>query len=490
MQKIKQLFQKEYPASSFVKNVITLVTGTTFSQALLILVAPILTRLYNPVDFGVFTLYSSILGILAVVACCRYELAIVLPKKDEDAANVLVLSIFICFIMAVLTLFLVAFFRIQIARVFGANELATWLWFMPISLIAAGLFQAFNYWSTRYKQFRRLAIRQITQSTVTAATQIGTAALYPAASAGGLICGSIVGQVIATGRLVWQIVREDGNIIFNAVHRNRLLCMLNRYKEFPLYSSWAILLNTFSTMLPALLLGYFFNPIVVGFYALGQRVLNMPMSLVGSSLAQVFYPEASEKSRLGSLDQITFNLFKRLVSIGVVPILLLTIVAPDLFGIVFGNQWVVAGEYVRWLSIWIFFQFVSSPLATVYMILEKQKEFLFFNSLLLLTRLTALIVGGLTQNASLTIILFGVSGFVMYFFLTISILHMVGISPNTVWPLIGMEFLKSIPYALVPIVTFALMNNSLLFVLSAIVSGIVFMIHTALNDSKEIGQKD
>ena len=264
MEKIKQLIRKKLPAGSFARNVVTLMTGTTFAQALMILVAPILTRLYTPEDFGVFALYTSVLGILAVVSCWRYELAIVLPEKDEDAANLLVLSILICFSMAALTLLLVALFRTTLANLLGAPELAPWLWFMPLSLIAAGLFQVFNYWSTRRKQFKRLAVRQITQSTVISATQIGTGALYPTVNAGGLIGGAILGQLTATGRLAWQIGRDEGPKIRGAFNKLNMKQMLIRYKDFPLYSSWSGFLNTASAMLPALLLGYFFNPAVVG----------------------------------------------------------------------------------------------------------------------------------------------------------------------------------------------------------------------------------
>lgn len=479
MDRIKKLINARLPAGSFARNVVTLMTGTTFAQALLILVAPILTRLYSPGDFGVYSLYTSILGILAVVACWRYELAIVLPEKDEDSSNLLALSILICFFMAIITLIMVVLFRFPVANLLGAPELSLWLWFMPLSVLTVGFFQAFNYWSTRRKQFKRLAVRQITQNTVTAATQIGIGALYPVASVGGLIGGSIIGQLVATGRLAWQIIRDDGKIIIDAIRKEQLRCMLDRYKEFPLYSSWAILLNTVSAMLPALLLGYFFTPITVGFYALGQRVLSMPMTLIGSSLAQVFYPEASEKSRLGSLDQITLKLFKQLVSLGLVPIVLLTIVAPDLFGIVFGSQWVIAGEYVRWLSLWIFFQFISAPISTVYIVLEKQKEFLFFNLLLILTRITALIIGGFNNDALLAIILFGVSGFVMYLFFAVNILHMAGISQYAVWSVIGLGIIESIPYALVPIVVATITDNSVWFVLSAVVAGIAFLLRSA-----------
>jgi lipopolysaccharide exporter len=478
MGKVRQLIDKRLPPGSFLRNVVTLMTGTTFAQALAILVSPILTRLYGPVDYGVLALYSSILGIVGVIACWRYELAIVLPEKDEDAVNLLVLSISITLIMSLLTLIMVALFRQPVARLLGAPELAPWLWFLPLSLLAIGLFQAFNYWSTRRKQFKRLAARQITQSTVTIVTQLGTGiTLHP--GPGGLIGGSILGQLAATGRLAWQIGRDEGTQILKAIQRKRLKYMLLRYSEFPLYSSWAILLNTISAMLPALLLGYFFTPVVVGFFALGHRVLAMPMGVIGNSLAQVFFPEATVSHRQGNLGPITLKIFKQLVSLGIVPIVLLTIVAPDLFALVFGSRWVMAGEYVRWLSLWVFFQFISSPISTVYMVLEKQRAFLAFNIFLLLTRIIALAIGGFYNDELLSIILFGTSGFIMYLFFTVNILHMAGIQQAKVWSVIGFEILKSIPYALVPIVVIYIFDNSLLFVLSAIVSGMVFLIQSA-----------
>lgn len=482
--KLRTVVESKLPPGSFIRNVVTLMTGTTFAQALMILVAPILTRLYSPEDFGVFALYTSILGILAVIACWRYELAIILPEKDEDAANLLVLSICICFCMAVLTMILVALFRNAVANLLGAPGLAPWFWFMPLSLIAIGLFQVLNYWSTRHKQFRRLAVRQITQSTITVSTQIGIGSLYSAASTGGLISGYILGQLTATGRLAWQTWRDEGIFIQKAIRRERLRHIFFRYKDFPLYSSWAILINTISAMLPALLLGYFFTPTIVGYFALGHRVLAMPMGVIGSSLAQVFFPEATENLRQGNLDQITLKLFKQLVSLGMVPILLLTIVAPDLFGIIFGSRWVIAGEYVRWLSLWIFFQFISSPISTVYMMLEKQKEFLVFNIVLFITRIISLVIGGFYNDALLSIILFGVSGFVMYLYFTVNILCLAGVQQIKIWLTIGSEVIKSIPYALVPISIIYIYDSSMLFTLSAIIAGIVFLIRTTCTKTK------
>lgn len=473
--KIRETIASIFPAGSFGRNVVTLMTGTTFSQVLIIIVAPILTRLYGPEDFGVSALYGSILGIFAVVACWRYELAIVLPEKDKDAANVLVLSILMCFGMAVLTLVLAALFRIPVANLLGAPELAPWLWLMPLSLIAAGLFQAFNYWSTRRKQFRRLAARTITQSTVTAGAQLGAGAFLNTGP-GGLIGGSIFGQLIATGQLAWQIIKDEGKILRSYINRIDIKRMLIRYKEFPIYSSWSGMLNTASTMLPALLLGYFFNPAVVGHYTLGHRVLAMPMGVVGGSIAQVFFPQAAEARRSGNLDKLTLEMFQRLLAIGFVPILLITVVAPDLFAIIFGARWWIAGEYVRWLSLWLLFVFISSPLSNIYSVLERQREGLIVNFIMFSTRLLVLIIGGIKGDALFTIALFGITGAVLWIFNCTYLMHLAGVTVGKAFTAILKQIIQGVPYALLPIIVWYSLNNSLAFVMAGIGAGIVFLL--------------
>lgn len=86
------MISKLKPKSEFSRNVLTLMTGTTISQALPIAVAPILTRIYSPEDFGLFAFYFAIVSILAVLATGRYELAIALPKKRDDAYQIVILS--------------------------------------------------------------------------------------------------------------------------------------------------------------------------------------------------------------------------------------------------------------------------------------------------------------------------------------------------------------------------------------------------------------
>jgi lipopolysaccharide exporter len=79
-------------SDSFLINVIKLMGGSVIAQILGIIAAPIITRIYGPASYGISTLFASITSIIGVVACLRYEMSIMLPEKDEDAASMLVTS--------------------------------------------------------------------------------------------------------------------------------------------------------------------------------------------------------------------------------------------------------------------------------------------------------------------------------------------------------------------------------------------------------------
>ncbi len=79
--------------SEFVRNSLKLVSGAAIAQAISLLLAPVITRLYSPSDFGTFTFLIALAGGIALIGTFRYEMAIMLPKDDKSAANVMFLSL-------------------------------------------------------------------------------------------------------------------------------------------------------------------------------------------------------------------------------------------------------------------------------------------------------------------------------------------------------------------------------------------------------------
>jgi O-antigen/teichoic acid export membrane protein len=420
------MLNKLKPKSEFSRNVLTLMTGTTIAQAIPIAISPILTRIYTPEDFGLFALYTSIASILGVVATGRYELAIMFPKKDENAANIVILSIIISFFISLILLIFIFIFNAQITNILGNQDISLWLYFIPITVVLTGIYQSFNYWSNRKKQYKRLSISRVIQSSTVATTNLGMG--FGGFGATGLLFGTIAGQSIATIILAKMVITEDIEI-FKKVKKLKYFALAKRYVKFPKYEIWSAFFNTASSHSPIILLGVFFNSTVVGFYSLSYRILNLPMSFISSSISQVFLQESAKiKKDREKLHNLTKSTFKKLFYLGLFPMVFLGVFGDIVFSFIFGEEWKVAGQYAQVLSIWLFFVFLISPLSTLLITLEKQKESFYFNISILISRVLALYLGYyIFNNAFETIVLFTFVGVVFWMGLMFYILQLVDI---------------------------------------------------------------
>jgi O-antigen/teichoic acid export membrane protein len=137
------------------------------------------------------------------------------------------------------------------------------------------------------------------------------------------------------------------------------------------------------------------------------------------------------------------NVFARLVSIGLFLALLLTLIGEELFVVVFGEAWATAGLYTAIMSIYMFFNFIASPLSQLISVLEKQEIGLVVNIALLFSRVLALWIGGMSGNDISAIVLFSVSGVIVYGAFSLWIARASGISMRDYWAALARTALLS-----------------------------------------------
>ena len=208
----------------------------------------------------------------------------------------------------------------------------------------------------------------------------------------GLILGWIAGQLLAVFFLVYKLLKLD-KIKFYDFNKLRMIALAQRYKDFPRINSISGLLNSSSLEAPLLILSALFGAITTGFFSLAQRILQMPMALIGTSFGHVYFEQASKvKDDKDAIRKLSIAFQQKLIYLGAPPIAVLILWGDSIFSFIFGNQWIVAGQYAQSLSIWIFFVFVSSPLSHLLTIYEKHWESVNFNLALLISRVSSLIV--------------------------------------------------------------------------------------------------
>ncbi len=353
-------------------NVLTLMTGTALSQILLILISPILTRLYSPADFGTYALFTSLTSAIAVIAAGRYELAVILPRRHEEAFNLMVLSLMITAGTSLVTLLVLSIFNQSISRLLGDPLLSPWLYYVAIAVLFTSFYQIFNYWSNRKKQYKKIAISRITQSSGMAVVSLSLGFFHAGAS--GLIFGTIAGFGLAAFTLALQNWSEDKQQL-QFLSKITMKEQATLYRDFPKINS----LHAFIDMLQlngiVFITSAFFGSAVLGYYTLTMRVLKLPLNFMGKSIAQVFYQKATETYNTGENLHVFVKRTLIRLSIIALPIFaVLIFVAPFLFTIVFGQEWREAGVYTQILCPWICLNFIYSPVSQVPLLVNKQKQ--------------------------------------------------------------------------------------------------------------------
>ena len=476
-QQTSQSVQPKGESGGFAKDVIKLTSGTTLAQALTLLAAPIFYRIFPPEAYGTAAVFTSITSIIGIISSLRYEFAIVLPEKDEDAANVFAVSLAAVVAVTVgsgLVLMLLAPYMLAWLN---APDLKPYLWLVPLNILVTGGFRALTHWNTRTRQFGRLSIARVFGAVMVIALQ-AVVILFGAIHAGGVILASIGGLAISAVVLGLQIWRDDSHLFISSIRWRSMIDSLVRYRKFPLIDSWGGFLNNLSWQLPPLLLSALFSSVAAGYYSLAYRLIHLPMSLIGASIAQIFFQRASAASNdRDTLIHTVKSVFERLTALGLLPSILITLVGPELFVFVFGENWLESGKYVQILGIWMFFWFISSPLSTIFTIKERQELSLLLHIVILGTRAISLLIGGYYGNVYLALLLFSGSGVLVYGGLAFWNMYLTGISWKYMFTTIIKFCLYSVPIAIILLVLkFGFHSPSwLIFVASGIATVVYYL---------------
>ena len=404
------LAKRRKSLSSDSKSVLTLIGGTTIAQALNFIFSPITTRLFSPEVFGDLSVFTSITGIIGIIICLRYELAIVLPQDDDEGFSLLKLCLIFATIISILAGIIFLFAGNAIYVSFGAPNLVQYWYYAPISLFLTGIIQACNYWLTRTRQFVVLSWNKVIPVIVVNVVSIGLGLLGNRALGARLF--AIFLSNIANIAVLAKAVAPEFISKKHATQSNYQQ-LIKKYKNFLIYDIWGALLNNLSWMIVPILMNAYYGSNAAGQYSIGMGVIQIPASLIGASITQVFLKNAVDEKYKKKLYPYTVNLAKKLFIITLPIALFFLFLGKEVFKVLFGQKWGLAGQYMQILSIWSIVWFISSPISSIYTIVQKQNISLITSTLNLVTRVLSLYLGRLLNSDLIGIMLFAFSGLIV-----------------------------------------------------------------------------
>ncbi len=395
-------------------------TGTAIAQAIPLAASPFLTRLYMPDEGGIFALFIAVVGIFSVLSSGRYEMALLLPKKESEAMHILGLAFSINFAVSLMLLCMIVFFHDGLSELFDNSQMDFWLYFIPLTVFVVGLFNQLSIFNNRQKHYRDIAQASIVKSIVLVLVQLGMG--FAKAGVSGLISGQIAAHLSANMKLARNIF--SGKNRCTSFSRVKMAVLAKRYMDFPKFQMPHALLNTFSSHMPVYLFSFFVGSLSVGLFALSIRVVLAPLMMIAVSSAKVYNQTLTQ--RYQNREELFFfkvSLLKRLSKRTLGPFVICMIFAPEIFVFVFGDPWYRAGVYTQILSPWFFMVYVVTVVSYVPSLLNLQKKALKIEIVYSLLRFSGLAVGLYFFDELTALVLFSLTGVVVLGYNLVWILH-------------------------------------------------------------------
>jgi len=424
-QNIISKYREKLKNNIFFQNIAVVAGGNVTAKLIGIIAAPIITRLYTPEDYGIFSVFLSVVGVVGSLATLRYAVTIPIAKEEKLADNILKLCFLITLSLSIVWFIGIALFGKFFTVQFSAEQLQPYLWLMPVVFLGKGVYEALNNWAVRTRKFRLITRTKVSQGVSSAGVKISLGAM--GVTPLGLFLGHIAQEAAGITSLFSKLVQLKPELL-KTFSWSGIKYAAKRYKKFPLVQSWSQLLLALGTQLPVLLIGAFYGVEVVGIFGLAQNMINMPMDLIGQSVAQVYYAEISKygKNNPKKIYKLSVSIIKKLFWVGLIPIGLLIAFGPWVFKLVFGPEWLDAGVYARFLSILILTRFISSPIANIFNVYEKQSLQLTLNIVRVVLVFVVFYTSNLFNLSALNSIgIYSILMTVYYAFLTIIVLRVV-----------------------------------------------------------------
>ncbi|UTH13597.1 lipopolysaccharide biosynthesis protein [Macrococcus equipercicus] len=356
----------------FKSDAFLLIISSAISQIILIITVPLISRLYSPTEFGIFTIFTNVATIIIPIINARYDLLIINAKSEDMANKLSQISFYISLIIIIILA--------PIGLVFSIlyNAFFRELLILIILLVFVSLTNIFTSYLNLNRKYKLVSLINVTRSFFMVLIQIvfgfyhlGAIGLIIGFSA-SYLAGITIGYKEFKMHFKFNGNKQDLKDIF---FEN-----INQLK----YSTPSLIINSFSFSIIVFVIGLIYTKHDVGIYGMALRVLAVPVVVAGLGLSKIFMQNANNvynKDRSFRKLLIEYTLLLSFLGMSVyIPILLW---GKQIIIILLGDQWGDASKLFLPLSILCFIRLIVSTVSLSSVVIGKQKLDLYFQILLL-----------------------------------------------------------------------------------------------------------
>lgn len=365
--KIIKSYTQKIIINSGLKNIVILTSGVMLAQIITFVCQPIITRLYSPEDFGALSLITSLVNMLTPILTLQYQMAIITADSDKEANVASSLTFYLLTLMMLFISLGLTVYNYMNPTTF--EETGNWIYVVIPLLLFSGIAKIADSYNNRFEQYKLMSSIALVRSATSNVLKIFLGVFRV-----GFI-GLIIAQFVATAlgiRRQSKYIITKRREIFSSTFQE-LRNVISKYKVQPLFSMPGLFATIVSFSILPILINSLYNIEETGYFYLTMSVLAIPLSLVSSNVAKIFFRKASlEKKEKGNFYSTFLSTAILLIFISTVGFSILWFAAEPLFALLYGKEWMRSGTFVKILVPLFAMRFVVTGLMHGFIISGRQ----------------------------------------------------------------------------------------------------------------------
>tara|TARA_Y100000589_G_scaffold157003_1_gene149547 strand:- start:327 stop:1598 length:1272 start_codon:yes stop_codon:yes gene_type:complete len=371
----------------FLKNVITLFTGTSIAQLISIVTLIILQRyFYSPEEYAPFRLFFEFSAVFSGICALRLESGLILERNDNSSLSLLRTCIKFCIYISIIGGVIFTIYYYSEIKVFNFEWIL--LAIMPLSIFGNGIIQISQSFFTRSKQFIIISSSKVIQSISGAGIQLLTG--FMGFNFTGLIIGRMAGLLSADFNYLRSFLKSYRWPIRNRKEEKRLI---QKHRRFIWFTSPGVFVGNSINLIILILFTHFYGEQFTGLTAAAIQYLGLICLLFSTSFSQVYYNEIAQIEDPKKIISSYSYWIKRLGILTVLGWLILFFTPSSFITYILGEKWSNLLYIIKLISPWIGIMFMASSLSYIFIRLGKQKEIFLFDVFHLILITSALYIG-------------------------------------------------------------------------------------------------
>lgn len=351
--------------------------GNLFSQAIQVLSLPLLSRIYTPHDFGIFSVFIAFTGFASLSLSLRFESAVLIADSGEVHQLARLAAKFVVPVTALLVGLMLGL--IESAEI-GFGILPSWtVAIAGVTLLGFGMFNLGRSIALRNGQVRDIAGARVEKSIGNVSTKLIGGLLLSGPI--GLLLGEVVGIWVGCRRFAGNL--KSDLLSSSEVESLPTSELMHKYRKFYWLELPSVVLDQAALMLPVALIAALGGAAAAGAYGMARIVVVLPNVQIGRAFADGFQWKVAEMVRAGRYKWVHTAVLKTmgvLAAIGFIPFATLYLLSSWGFPYVLGHKWALSGEFASILALWMYAAFVVSPISRILSVLKRQELKLLYDS--------------------------------------------------------------------------------------------------------------